>query len=218
MKVAAVVPTRNEADTIGPLVKRLGKFCDVVIVADDSTDGTYEVGSAGGAIVIEAPPGLGPSYLKAWELVPDDWAILHMDAGGSHDVADAYVAVDLVYMEQADIAIGSRFLSDSDYHGKRLRGFCSRRMADACNLLVTQHVHDWTSGLRCYSPVAREAITDHTFRTSGHAWQIEALWVALRGGCVAVETPIRYESSTSQLSTGRAIEAVKLLGWMAACR
>ncbi len=66
--VAAVVPTRDEAATIAPIVRVLVDLRDAgvldrVVVADDSTDATPELAEAAGADVIrqsDLDPALGP--------------------------------------------------------------------------------------------------------------------------------------------------------------
>lgn len=66
--VAAVVPTRDEADSIAPIVAVLTQLRDAgvidrVIVADDSTDATPALAEAAGAEVVrqsDLDPALGP--------------------------------------------------------------------------------------------------------------------------------------------------------------
>lgn len=66
--VAAVVPARNEAATIAPIVRVLVDLRDAgvldrVVVADDSTDATAELAEAAGAEVVrqsDLDPALGP--------------------------------------------------------------------------------------------------------------------------------------------------------------
>jgi glycosyltransferase involved in cell wall biosynthesis len=58
MKVAAVIPTLNEAPTIGDVVdtaRRALLAGDVIVVDNESTDGTAEVAAAHGARVVSCP-------------------------------------------------------------------------------------------------------------------------------------------------------------------
>ena len=67
LSVAAVVPTRNEADAIAPIVRELvalreADVLDRVVVADDSDDGTAALAEAAGADVVrqaDLDPALG---------------------------------------------------------------------------------------------------------------------------------------------------------------
>jgi glycosyltransferase involved in cell wall biosynthesis len=56
-----VIPARNEADTIGPIIRAFfcSDYCQRVIVVDDrSSDNTRRVASAHGATIVDGP-GLG---------------------------------------------------------------------------------------------------------------------------------------------------------------
>lgn len=60
LKIAAIVPTWNEAPRIGRLTKELLGSCDEVLVADGgSQDATRQVARAAGARVVVAPKGRG---------------------------------------------------------------------------------------------------------------------------------------------------------------
>ncbi len=59
-RVVAVVPTRNEALVIGPLVTALSREVDEVRVVDGgSTDHTRDIAADAGAVVLRSPPGRG---------------------------------------------------------------------------------------------------------------------------------------------------------------
>ena len=216
--VAAVIPTIDEADTIGDLVRSLDKVCDRVIVADGSDNGdTATEAFQAGAVPIDGLGGLGPAYKRAWGVVPTSrpWAVVHIDAGGSHDPADLYPMLELAE-EGFDVVIGSRFCPLGEHHGKWRRRFTSKLASFALNWIYpSTTIHDWTSGYRVYSPKARAILAAHTFTTTGHAWQIEALSVLIAHGCRIVETPIIYRSSVSHLSAGRVKEAARLFWRMA---
>ncbi len=188
MYVGAVIPSLNEPDA-DELAMTLIRACDSVEIVTE--------------------PGLGPAYLHGWDAIDPSWWIVHIDAGGSHDPADVYPMLELAE-EGFDVVIGSRFVRSGEHHGPWRRRVTSRLAAAALNLISLQDISDWTSGYRVYSPKARAAIKAHTFTTTGHAWQIEALWVCLQAGCRIVEHPIVYRSSVSHLSSGRVREAAAL--------
>lgn len=59
--ISAIVPTLDEAATIGPLVGALRAMVDEVVVSDaGSGDGTVDVARAAGALVVTGARGRGP--------------------------------------------------------------------------------------------------------------------------------------------------------------
>ena len=59
--LSAVIPTLNEEDRVGPLVRRLAEEVDEVVVSDgQSADRTVERAREAGARVVVGPPGRGP--------------------------------------------------------------------------------------------------------------------------------------------------------------
>lgn len=63
-RVAVVLPARNEAETVGPIVHAIRRdlpelVAEIVVVDDGSVDGTGEVAEAAGATVVGSPGGPG---------------------------------------------------------------------------------------------------------------------------------------------------------------
>jgi dolichol-phosphate mannosyltransferase len=108
------VPTYNEADTIEPLVDALAPPPNVLIVDDDSPDGTGALADGlaerhDGVAVLHrsAKLGIGPAYLAGFRYALDRGAglIVQMDADFSHDPAE--VASLVAAARHADLAVGS---------------------------------------------------------------------------------------------------------------
>lgn len=216
----ALVPTLNEADTIGPLVSALREVCERVMVVDDprSTDGTERVAHAFGAetLVDTDAYGIGPALLAGMEYLwaearrsgPNMSRVAVIDAGGSHDPLD----LPLMAYYTADVVIGSRFVPGAHYTGRPARSVASRAYTKVCNRRTGQEISDWTSGCRIYSPRAVGAILAARPRQKMHAWQPAALAACVRAGCTVAEQPIRYLAGRSSMNRRHAWEAVKTLG------
>lgn len=160
--------------------------------------------------------GLGPAYLSMWHdadrRFPQAY-VMHVDVG-SHP-RDSWLRV--LYQaraERADIIIGSRFCPGGLHLYNWRRKWTSRAASAALSTITGTDYTDWTSGLRAYSPKARSVLANHRFQTEGHAWQIEALWVAHQEGLKIVEVPIDYHAGNSSLSWARVKEALKLFRQM----
>src|SRR6266404_5448170 len=130
MYCAAIVPTIDEAETIGDLVRALDKTCDRVLVVDDSvlpwtTVAAEDAGAEWWASRYDGHTyGLGYSYKLGHRRIASDWYVVHIDAGGSHDPADVYPMLELAE-EGFDVVIGSRFCPGGEHHGSWRRRFTS---------------------------------------------------------------------------------------------
>lgn len=199
-KVAVVVPCRNEAATIGALVRRLLCYGPVVVVDDGSTDDTWGEARRAGAVVVSHPAsrGIGPAVMSGWLQALGAKRVVVIDAGGSHDPAE----VERLLAVEADIVIGSRFVASGRYLGGHCwRRWGSRLAALACNLAQAGPcLRDWTSGYRVYSARAIEALRARSYTATMHAWQIETLGCARDAvGLTIREVPITYRAGASSL-------------------
>jgi len=70
-RISVVIPARNEADRIGPLLDSLASalgIIEVIVVDDESTDGTARVAQAHGAVIV-SPPSRPEGWVgKTWAL------------------------------------------------------------------------------------------------------------------------------------------------------
>lgn len=213
MSLSALVTTYNEADTIGPLVGHLWRYCSRVLVVDDrrSTDATERNASAAGAetIVDIETTGIGPCLLVGLRrLAVSEGRVVVIDAGGSHDPNE----IPEMVRYRSDVVIGSRFLPASGYEGLARRKALSKAYAKACNLTTGQDIADWTSGFRIYSPAAVDAILDDPPTSKMHGFQPEALATCLRAGLRVAEHPITYTAGRTSMDHRVATEAVMALG------
>src|SRR5512136_429823 len=90
--IVAVIPARNEARTIGPLVAAVRAKLPVVVIDDGSTDETAALARKSGADVVSHSTNLRKgAALKtgfSWALSKGFDAVITMDADGQHDPAD----------------------------------------------------------------------------------------------------------------------------------
>ena len=117
--VTAIVPARNEEQTVGEVVQECLHYASQVLVVEGgSTDRTAEVAKEAGATVIrDKGLGKGAALRLAVEAVRTPVCVF-VDADGSHDPIDIPLLVAPISAGLADHVTGSRLLGGSDeLHG-----------------------------------------------------------------------------------------------------
>ena len=131
MNKYAVITAKNEEASIRDVVDQLvADGWQVVVINDGSTDDTAWNALTAGAHVIHQYPsqGIGKSLLRAWKVAYSEGAdyVVQLDAGGSHNPAQAMELLDVLIMSDAEMVIGSRFIFGSRYIGRAWRAWASR--------------------------------------------------------------------------------------------
>ena len=216
-----VIPTYNEAESIGEILAGLKPLdCDVLVIDDGSPDGTAQIARALGIEVIEraGKQGLGSAYRAGFSIALERGYtyVIQMDADGSHQIADLEKMME--WIENADLLIGSRWVKDGAIaNWSRFREYLSKSANTYANLLLSLGVKDTTSGFRIYTAALLKKMELSTIRSEGYCFQIEMTRRAIsRGGSVA-EIPITFierAHGVSKMSLGIALEAVlRITAW-----
>lgn len=113
--VTVVVPVRNEADNLLPVLVAARRYADELLVMDGhSTDGSREIAIACGArVLLDDGKGKGAALRKALHAAKGD-VLVFVDADGSHDPADIPALLEPILAGRADHVSGSRMLGGSD--------------------------------------------------------------------------------------------------------
>src|SRR5919198_4492072 len=162
MRKIAIVPAYNEREAIAGVVAELRAFepeFDVLVVDDGSHDDTAAVARANGAHVVRLPFNLGiggavqTGFRYAHEHGYD--LVVRVDGDGQHDPAQLGTIVEPVLRGDADICVGSRFVTNDGYLSSVTRRVGIRVLAWTASRLTGQRVTDPTSG---FQAVNREGI------------------------------------------------------------
>jgi glycosyltransferase involved in cell wall biosynthesis len=201
LKIAIGLPAYNEEKNIASIILKLKKITDTIIVCNDgSNDMTSEIAEKMGAIVInhQKNTGYGSAiisiFLKAKEIDSD--ILITFDADGQHRIEDIQVVSEPIEKNQADIVIGSRFLSDSEQNIPRYRKAGIKAITGITNLSSDTKITDSQSGFRAYSKKALQEINPSEY---GMGISTEILIKANKLGLRIKEVPITilYEGGTS---------------------
>ena len=221
-----VLPTYNEAENIGPLVRaalpRLastGLPHHVLIVDDNSPDGTGRTADDLAAdheqvevLHRERKEGLGRAYLAGFALALGRGAdlIMEMDSDFSHDPADLPRLI--AAAGAADLVLGSRYVPGGGIANWGLmRRLTSRGGCTYARRLLAVPVRDLTGGFKCFHRRVLEGIDLEHVHADGYAFQIELTYRAIKAGFTVAEVPILFherEVGNSKMTTRIALEAV----------
>jgi glycosyltransferase involved in cell wall biosynthesis len=200
MKVVIGIPAFNEEKNIGAILVKLKKISKDIIVCDDgSGDLTAEIAKELGADVISHKRNLGYGagirsiFLKAREINAD--VLITFDADGQHRIEDIDSVLKPMINDEADIIIGSRFLTENNKIPK-YRRIGIKAITSITNSSIGKKLSDSQSGFRAYNKKILENITPSE---SGMGVSTEILIKASKKKFRISEVPIivSYEGDTS---------------------
>lgn len=182
-----IIPTYNESENIELIINKillLNDFNDVLIVDDNSPDGTSEIVSNIKKqnidriflIVRDKKKGLGSAYTKGfkWALDKNYSYIFEMDADLSHDPAEIIKLKELLIKNDTDVVIGSRYLNGvSVVNWPLSRIFLSYFANIYVKIITGMPIKDSTSGFIGYSREALSSLDINKIKFNGYAFQIE---------------------------------------------
>lgn len=187
--VVLVIPTLNEAESIGPLLAEVPQHpVTQVIVADGgSTDATRDVAAAAGAIVLDVGRGYGRACLRGAEAAPADAIVVYMDGDGADDPARIADLVGPIADGTHDFAIGSRT------RGTRAPGsmgwhqvLAGHLFGAGVNLLYRTRYTDMCA----FRAIRRDALLRLGMGEMTYGWNLEMQMKAARAGLRILEVPV----------------------------
>ena len=153
MKFTVVVPAKDEAATLGPVLESVRRVCeDVLLVDGHSKDATAEIArSQGVTVILDNRKGKGDAIRSAIPHVRGD-IVVFIDADGSHDPQDIQALITPIAEGKADLVIGSRMRGGSDeLHGtpfEAIRLIGSTIITQVINLRFGANNTDYQNGFR----------------------------------------------------------------------
>src|SRR5918996_3024866 len=207
----AIVPAHNEEGAIAGVVREIQAFdpgLEVVVVDDGSVDRTAVRAAAAGAHVVRLPFNLGIggavqtgfryAYEHGFELA------VRLDGDGQHDPSQLPKLLAPVLADDADIAVGSRFVGAQQWRSTFARGVGIRLFARIVSALVGQRVTDTTSGFQACN---RRAIALFAADYPHDYPEVEATVMVFRHRLRLVEVPVQMRERTAGSSSITALRS-----------
>jgi len=201
LKVTIGIPAFNEEKNIAKIIVKLKKIYDEIIVCNDgSADLTGEIAENLGAIVINHKQNLGygagiNSIIKKSKEIDTD-ILVTFDADGQHKVEDVKKVIEPIKNGDADLVIGSRFLSKTKEKIPEYRKIGINIITKVTNAGLKKKITDSQSGFRAYS---KDLISKLDISDMGMGISTEILIKTNSLGFRITEIPITilYEGKTS---------------------
>ncbi len=225
MQTLVIIPTYNERDNIGPLVRAVlavDSALDVLVVDDNSPDGTGALADAlawetGRVRVLHRPGkgGLGTAYLAGFRDALDRGyaRVVEMDADFSHRPEDLPSLLHAA--ETADVVVGSRNVPDGRVENwSPVRHAISKGGSLYARTVLGLPIKDCTGGFKCFRREALTALDLDGVRSTGFGFQVELNYLCHRAGLRIAEVPIVFPDRTrgaSKMSGRIAAEAALMV-------
>jgi dolichol-phosphate mannosyltransferase len=204
---SVILPTYNERENLPLMISMLHKHFsennikyEVVIVEDNSPDGTLEVARklqrlyGSDRITIRSRPGklgLGSAYMDGLKQCKGDFVFL-MDADMSHHPKHIPEFIAKQKEGNCDIVTGTRYALGGGIAGWDLRRILTSRGANLlANLLLTPGISDLTGSFRLYK---KDVLTKLMQSVKGktYVFQMEVIVRAKQAGYSISEVPIVF--------------------------
>lgn len=214
MDCAAVIPCRNEAAAIGPLVTAVRAHLPRVLVVDDgSTDGTAEAARKAGAEVLLSATNLGKGAslqtgLRRARELGCAWALL-LDGDGQHAPEDIPAFLAALHSGHADLVIGNRMAAPGAM--PPVRRLTNRLMSAVLSALAGAALPDTQCGFRLVRLAVWETLP---LQCAHFEVESEMLLACLADGRRVEFIPVRsrYQSEQSKIRPVR--DTLRWLAWL----
>ncbi len=192
--VTVVIPCRDEARSLPDVLARMPEGYHPLVVDNGSTDGTAEVATAHGAVVVYQPvPGYG-SAVHAGVLAAGTDIVCTIDGDGSMDPADLRALVALLE-GGADLAVGCRKPVERGVwplHSRLGTLWAARRLRRTLGI----DVHD----IGPMRAARRNRLLELTIEDMRFGYPVELLARAADAGWTIAETDVSYRPRTAGTS------------------
>ncbi len=201
-----VIPAKDESTRIGQVLHSLRDlgYPNIVVVDDGSSDNTGEVAKSFGAHVITHPINMGPGAATqtgiTFALEKGAEYIVTIDADTQHFPADIKPLLQGVIDHNAEVVIGSRFLTHNNIPLTRI---FYNKIANVITYMTTGiWVTDSQSGMKVFTAeFARNSKLYH----NGFEFCVEIIRNIRKNRVHYVELPIRVQYTAETLKKGQSL-------------
>lgn len=192
MRVSVVIPTHNEAQSIGRVLADLPAdfVTEVLVVDSNSTDGTPEIARKMGARVLHEPRrGYGRACLTGLAGTSSPDIVVFLDGDYSDRADELPLLLAPIIGGRADITLGSRLGKQSIRGAMPWHAALGNHLAAALiGLLYGLHISD----LGPFRAARADVLRQLDLEEKTYGWAVEIILKGALGGYRIVEVPVSY--------------------------
>ena len=186
-----IIPTYNEAQSIGRVLADIPATVDEVLVVDsDSSDGTAVIALEMGANVLREPRrGYGRACLTGLAAVDAPDVVVFLDGDYSDRPAELPLLLEPIALRRADITIGSRLAGRNragamPWHARFGNWLAATLIRNLYGVKITD--------LGPFRAVRTEVLEALALEETTYGWAVELILKGAIGGFRIVEVPVSY--------------------------
>ena len=214
--IDVIIPAFNEQESVQEVLRDIpSRFREVVVVNNNSTDGTPEAARAGGATVVdENRQGYGSACLKGMAYVaaktdhPD--IIVFLDADYSDHPEEMDLLIEPIVNGRADMVIGSRAM------GQREKGSMMPQQVFgnwlATRLMRIFHGVSYTD-LGPFRAIRYESLVALGMKDKDYGWTIEMQIKAAKNSLTFAEVPVSYRKRIGESKVSGTLKGTIMAGY-----
>jgi glycosyltransferase involved in cell wall biosynthesis len=213
MRVSVIIPTRNEAESIGHVLADLPSslVTEVIVVDSNSTDGTQEIAARMGARVIaESRRGYGRACLTGIAAANTPDVIVFLDGDYSDRPAELPLLLAPIAEGRADITAGSRLASSRTTGSMPWHQVFGNRLAAA---LISRLYGIELTDLGPFRAGRAEVLRALELEETTYGWAVEIFIKGALGRYRIVEVPISYHPRIGQSKISGTLKGTVGAAW-----
>ena len=198
MRISVVIPTRNEAGSIARVLQDIPRppVTDVVVVDNNSTDGTPAIAESHGARVVSEPRrGYGRACLTGIDQVSSSDIVVFLDGDYSDRPQELPMLVEPILDSRADIVIGSRLAGRRAPGALPWHSVAGNWMAAA---LIRRLYGVSITDLGPFRAARGETVRALGLCETGYGWAVELILRGAMAGVRIAEVPVSYHPRIGQ--------------------